>query len=116
MHPMDENERQAQLMSEIERVVGRLMSEVGERDDLTLSDIEGLVLKARTEISEQLLGAVIEEQGQQQVPGPVCPECGQEMRYKGQKRRRVQTTVGEVELSRAYYYCEGCRSGFFPPG
>ena len=48
--------------------------------------------------------------------GPRCERCGREMRYKGEKRREVVTSQGKIELERAYYYCEKCRVGIFPPG
>jgi len=50
------------------------------------------------------------------VMGPACPECGQEMRYKGQKLVEPQPWVGDVEIERGYYYCAGCNVGRFPPG
>jgi len=49
-------------------------------------------------------------------PGPVCGECGREMHYKGHKKRHIVSSTGEVTLERAYYYCERCRRGYFPPG
>jgi DNA-directed RNA polymerase subunit RPC12/RpoP len=52
----------------------------------------------------------------QEGPGPKCAECGQEMRYKGLKERGLATSVGEIDLERAYFYCPDCRQGFFPPG
>jgi predicted RNA-binding Zn-ribbon protein involved in translation (DUF1610 family) len=52
----------------------------------------------------------------QEAPGPKCPECGKEMRYKGLKDRGLATSVGEIELERAYFYCPDCKQGFFPPG
>jgi hypothetical protein len=48
--------------------------------------------------------------------GPCCPECGQEMRYKGQKRVEPQTWMGDVQIERGYYYCDQCKVGVFPPG
>ena len=60
---------------------------------------------------------VLEEQGTKaQVPGPDCPRCGEEMRYKGQKRDRVESRIGALEIERGYYYCPECRTGLFPPG
>jgi hypothetical protein len=32
------------------------------------------------------------------------------------KRKYVVTETGEVEVERAYYYCETCKRGIFPPG
>ena len=34
--------------------------------------------------------------------------------YKGKRTKWVVTRAGEVQVARDYYYCEGCRRGFFP--
>jgi hypothetical protein len=46
---------------------------------------------------------------------PVCPECEEPMHYKGEKRKRIVTTVGEVDWERGYYHCKKCKGGVFPP-
>jgi uncharacterized protein with PIN domain len=57
---------------------------------------------------------------QQPTTAPVtllCPHCGRSMHQKKKRqRRRVQGRVGGVALNRAYYYCDHCRAGLFPPG
>ena len=35
---------------------------------------------------------------------------------KDYRSRQVVSEAGEVKLTRAYYYCEGCGQGVFPPG
>ena len=37
-----------------------------------------------------------------------------EQRYKGQKKNRVISWVGELEMERGYYDCAQCRTGLFP--
>jgi hypothetical protein len=37
------------------------------------------------------------------------------MRYKDMKKVTVEGRLGVTELERAYYYCDRCRSGLFPP-
>jgi len=43
-----------------------------------------------------------------------CPECGQELSARGPHCRTVETMVGEISLSRPYFYCPQCREGFYP--
>ena len=82
-----------------------------------LTQIEDMVLKLRKQLGQRMTELVVEDQeAVRPVPGPICPECGQEMRYKDMKRKTIGTRSGEVSLERAYYYCERCRSGLFPPG
>ena len=35
------------------------------------------------------------------MPGPACPQCEQEMHYKGMKRKHVVAETGEVTVERA---------------
>jgi len=50
------------------------------------------------------------------VPGPRCPKCDEEMRYRGQKLRRVVSSIGETQMKRGYYFCSKCQRSVFPPG
>lgn len=42
-----------------------------------------------------------------------CP-CGHQARYRGRRRRRILTALGEVELLRPWYLCPHCHQGQFP--
>jgi hypothetical protein len=43
-----------------------------------------------------------------------CPRCGKLACYAGRHDKSFTTALGEVTLSRAYYHCETCESGFCP--
>jgi uncharacterized protein with PIN domain len=45
-----------------------------------------------------------------------CKTCGQAMRNKGQKKKVVESQIGELVVERGYYYCGECGAGIFPPG
>ncbi len=110
-------EKRAALEAKAKELIDELMqwSEATERPDLT--QIEDEILKLRQVLSESMLEAVIAEQETHRpVPGPLCPKCGKEMHYKGDKPRRVTSRVGEVKLDRGHYYCSQCKEGLFPPG
>ena len=110
-------EMKAKLMKEAEAVIDELLEWHLETDKPNLTQVEGKVLDLRQRLSEQLSQTVIENQAAvRPVPGPSCAGCGEEMRYKGMKENRVSSWVGELKIERGYYYCEGCRSGLFPPG
>ena len=82
-----------------------------------LGQIEEVVLKLRKRLSEKMAEAVIEQQENVRVvPGSKCPECGQEMRYKGEHSKEVSSWVGDLKLKRGYYHCRACQTGIFPPG
>jgi len=40
--------------------------------------------------------------------------CGGTPQYKGEQARTIQTWVGDVTLTRGYFYCKRCRSGRYP--
>ena len=88
-----------------------------EEEELTLTELEEKVAELQPKVMSLLLESLVALRGTgQEAPGPQCPQCGQEMRYKGMKERGLATSVGEIEMERAYYYCPQCREGFFPPG
>jgi hypothetical protein len=103
------------LVQRVTLLVDQLVNWTDETERPTLAQIEEIVLKLREQMGEAMAEAVIERQeAKRPVPGPSCPECGQEMHYKGVKGCRVISQVGELDIQRGYYYCERCGSGSFP--
>jgi len=43
-----------------------------------------------------------------------CPRCGEPARYAGRTSKTFTTALGKMTLSRAYYHCVACKSGFLP--
>ena len=113
--PSDAQDLKAQMMAEAEEVIDNLLAGAGEKERLMLSDIERLVRTAGQRMMERLTQDLVEAEAEVGEIG-ICPECGQKMRYKGEKARHLATETGEVNLKRAYYYCPKCRKGIFPPG
>ena len=112
--PPDAQDLKARMMAEAEEAIDNLLAGAGEKERLMLSDIEQLVRTAGQRMMEQLTQDLVEAEAE--VEGVcTCPECGQKMRYKGEKTRHLATETGEVNLKRAYYYCPRCRKGVFPP-
>ena len=111
----------AELKTELEAEAARLIEEVlawnDQADAPTLTEIEDQVLKFRKALGERLAQALVEAQPTVEPVLVGCPQCGRPMHQKRRRqRRRVESRVGPVPLERAYYYCEHCRKGVFPPG
>ena len=105
-----------QLQARIKGLVEGALASAGKNKALSLSEIEDIALAVRAKVGQEVAQALVQQQGILSVPGPKCEQCGHEMHYKGLKRRHIVSRSGQVDWERAYYYCETCRRGFFPPG
>jgi hypothetical protein len=115
---LTDDELKAQMKAKAEAAIEKLFAEKKAPEEIRLSDIERIVQQAGEQIKAELTAGLVEQVSSREpaVPGPLCPGCGQEMHYKGRKPKHIVTEAGEVTVERAYYYCETCRSGLFPPG
>ena len=43
-----------------------------------------------------------------------CPKCGEEIYWERYESRHYTTTLGELELERAYYHHSACKCGWVP--
>ena len=114
---MDRVEKKSVLMREAERLIEELLDWEVENEAPNLGEIEEEILAVREKFGRELLKGVLNDHASiQPVPGPSCPGCGQEMRYKGRKGKEVESLAGGVKVERGYYYCTECKAGIFPPG
>ena len=113
--------RYAERRRAMEAVAAEIIAEVSAwaetRPSATWDELEKAVLQARKQFGERLIQTLLQDRAEvRPVPGPQCAQCGQEMRYKGQKRRHVGSSLGETQLERGHYYCSECKTSLFPPG
>lgn len=115
--PHTHTELKAELEAEAARLIEETLAWNDQAEAPTLTDIEEQVLKFRKALGERLAQALVETQPSVEPVLVRCPQCGRPMHQKRRRqRRRVESRVGQVPLQRAYYYCEHCRKGIFPPG
>ena len=115
--PRPRAELQAELEAEAARLIAAILDWTEQTDAPDLTAIEDEVLKLRQQFGEKLAAAVVAQQPTAEPLTVKCPQCGRAMHQKKKRqRRRVQGRAGDVALSRAYYYCDHCRVGLFPPG
>lgn len=81
----------------------------------TLRQLEEQVEKVMGQLRSQLLEAAVAHQGSEQMPKERC-RCGGEWVFQGYREREVMTTQGSIRIRRAYFTCDRCGAGIFPPG
>lgn len=110
-------EARKRLLARATAAVEELLAWNDQADKPTLTEIEDVVLRLRKEIGiEMAQEAIALQESNQPVCGPLCPSCGQEMGYKGQKGHSVESRTGTLTGERGYYHCPECGEGIFPPG
>jgi len=87
----------------------------------TFAEIERETMKRMAQLQARIMEDIAQgmeaEQQRGQQEALRCPECGAEMQYRGEQKRRLQAPGGqEVVLKREYAVCPKCGTGFFPPG
>ena len=110
-------EKREWLLARAEKVVDEYLVWEETHPSPDLMQIEDIALELRKELGEEIAQMAVEEQeGRVPVPGPRCPKCGEEMRYKGEKGVEVESRVGGLKVERGYYTCPRCKESIFPPG
>ena len=104
------------LLAKLEEQVEALLENITDEKQMTLSEIEALVLATRHEMGQQLTQEIAEVESQPLEVDVVCRQCGQKTQHKGKKPKQITAQSGEIVVERNYYYCPHCRVGFFPPG
>jgi hypothetical protein len=94
--------------------VRRLAAALAARQTPDFEAWESLVLQAARQGGAGVLGALLTH-WQQHAPQEVvlCP-CGQRMRSRGRRGKKLLTTLGRVPFARSLYQCEPCSQRRFP--
>ncbi|HEY6074609.1 MAG TPA: hypothetical protein VIV15_14785 [Anaerolineales bacterium] len=106
----------ARLRAATDAAIAKVLAERKLPAEASLADIERVALEAGQAIEQAIAAALAQESASALPEWPNCPQCGQKMKHKGKRSRRIVTEAGEVEVERPYYYCATCHQGFFPPG
>ena len=107
----------AEMMKKYEQEVEALLDWQEKTDKPNLTEFENAILASRKRMSEATIKALLEgEQEREPERAPKCAKCGKEMADKGKREQVIETRIGTLRIERAYYYCETCGEGFFPPG
>lgn len=109
-------QKRAELLKAAEAMIDEYLDWEEHAAQPSLREIEAAVLQVRRQLSERLAVVAMEDQdAAQPVEAPLCPDCGAQMRYKGRKKRSVESLVGTLRFQRAAYHCAHCHREHFPP-
>jgi uncharacterized protein with PIN domain len=107
------NEVEAEFLAKADVLFDQLMVWDEQTHEPNMTQIEEIVLQ----LGEQMAQALMARQEKRQPAEKVCcPECQGVAVSKGQKRNRVESRQGSLQLERSHYYCPHCQKGFYPPG
>lgn len=81
----------------------------------TLRELEEQVQGAVDKVRAELMAAAVAQQGVGMLQEERC-SCGGRWVFQGYRKRWVMTQHGTIQVQRAYYTCDRCGAGFFPPG
>jgi len=109
-------ELKARLMAQAEAAIDSALAARPAPAEASLADIEQVALATSQSLAQAVTEALVAASQVELPAWPTCPTCGQKMKNKGQRRRRVVTESGVVALERTYYHCAACGRGLFPPG
>lgn len=105
-----------ELTNKSAEVIEKLLDWNEENKAPDLAQIETIILRLREEMGLEFATSLLMSQETIAPAVEKCKTCGQEMRNKGQKKKVVESQIGEIVMERGYYYCGECGAGIFPPG
>ena len=111
-----DTELEVRLRAATDAAIAKVLAERKRPAEASLADIEQVALAAGHQIEQAIAAALAQESAAELPAWPDCPQCGQKLKNKGKRSRRIVTEAGEVEVERPYYYCATCHQGLFPPG
>lgn len=113
--PTEREKLEQELLEQAQKAIKKMLDELPEATDITLSDMEEATGVMGRSIMNQSLQKLAQEK--QVVPSKElnCPACGEKMYRRGKRKKRVETLRGEIEIERQYLVCPKCGETYFPP-
>jgi len=103
------------IMTEIYPKVKEFMSEtISHNKELDFGQIEEKVLDLSNQFSQLVANEALKAIGTGYVGRSIKCECGDVLEYHSNRSWKLKSLNGELEIYRAYYYCEKCKSSKVP--
>ncbi len=112
--PNNRDELEKQLRAKADESIRKLLDNLPDKSELTMSDIENLVGEMGHEVTQGATQSIAQHE-QAEPSEVICEGCQMRMQKRGKRKKRVVTKRGEIELDRHYYVCPQCGVGVFLP-
>jgi hypothetical protein len=112
--PNDRKELEKELRAKADEAIRKLLANLPDKSELTMTDIENLVGEMGHEMTQGATETIAQRE-QTEPSEMICEACQVRMEKRGKRKKRVVTKRGEIELERQYYVCPDCNAGVFPP-
>jgi len=104
-----------EIMTEIHEVVKEFVSEtIANRRSVGFGQLETRVSELKESFGKRLSEGALEAIGSGHMGQRIDCKCGGVMEYNSDRRWKLTSLNGNLEIYRAYYYCRNCKSGFSP--
>lgn len=104
-----------EIVSEMSESLSAVLEWSKTHPGCTLRELEKKTQGVISHLRARLLEEAVAQQGAGKLEEERC-SCGGEWVFQGYRERQVMTTQGVIRVRRAYFTCEQCGAGFFPPG
>jgi len=106
-----------EMKERIEAFTREMAEEFGEIDDRNaLSWLDAIETRA-VEIGDAIAAELVKRKSADcpvEEDASICPQCGKQGQYQGQRQRPLVTRRGPTTLAEPEYFCPCCRKAFFP--
>lgn len=113
---LEREDLEKQLLEQAQQAIRKMLDELPEASEITLSDMEIATGGMGQTIMQQTLQALVEAKQQPLADEVRCQVCHKRLSRRGKRKKRLVTTRGEIEIERQYYVCPSCGVSYFPPG
>ena len=104
-----------EIIAEIHEVVKDFVTAtIATRRSVSFDEIERQVSELKESFGRRLSEGALEAIGSGHSGQRISCKCGGVMEYNSNRRWKLTSLNGKLEIYRAYYYCENCRSGTAP--
>ena len=104
-----------EIMTKIHELVKEFVSEtIANRRSVCFGDIETQVSELKESFGKRLSEGALEAIGSGHMGQRIVCKCGGVMEYNSDRRWKLTSLNGNLEIYRAYYYCRSCKSGYAP--